>query len=78
MIPKLKAEQLYNKYLILIADDVIDMKIVYGTLTHKLAKQSALIAVDEMLEMIDKDEIDVWNRNILIYWKEVKQEILSL
>jgi hypothetical protein len=78
MIAKEKAEQLYNKYLILIADDVIDMKIVYGTLTHKLAKQSALIAVDEILEIIDKDEIDVWNRNILIYWKEVKQEILAL
>jgi hypothetical protein len=78
MIPKEKAEQLYNKYLILIADDVIDMKIVYGTLTHKLAKQSALIALNEILEIIDKDEIDVWNRNILIYWKEVKQEILSL
>jgi hypothetical protein len=78
MTPKEKSLELVNKYLILIADDVIDTKIIYGTLTHKLAKQSALIAVDEMLEMIDKDEIDVWDRNILIYWKEVKTEILSL
>jgi hypothetical protein len=48
MTPKEKAEELYNKYLILIVDDIIDMKIIYGTLTHKLAKQSALIAVDEV------------------------------
>lgn len=41
-------------------------------------KQCALIAVDEILEMIDEYDIDVWDRDILIYWQEVKQEIKKL
>ncbi len=45
---------------------------------YEFAKQCAAIAVDEILEMIDDGEIDVWNRDILIYWQEVKQEIENL
>jgi len=67
MTPKEKAEELYNKYLILIVDDIIDMKIIFGTLTHKLAKQSALIAVDYIID---------WTTSFhLQYWQEVKKEI---
>jgi len=70
MTPKEKAEELYNKYLILIVDDIIDMKIIYGTLTHKLAKQCALIAVDEILNLC-------WGGNKIgiKHWQEVKKEI---
>jgi hypothetical protein len=73
MTPKEKAEELYNKYLILIVDDIIDMKIIYGTLTHKLAKQCALIAVDEVLNLC-------WGGNKIgiKHWEDIKQEIEKL
>jgi len=81
MTPKEKAEELYNKYLILIVDDIIDMKIIYGTLTHKLAKQSALIAVDEILQFDNKihwsythDEL-IEKTKTIKFWAEVKQQI---
>jgi hypothetical protein len=76
MTPKEKAEELYNKYLILIVDDIIDMKIIYGTLTHKLAKQCVLIAVDEILNAITFNMYDEESYNIEDkYWQEVKQQI---
>jgi hypothetical protein len=73
MTPKEKAEELYNKYLILIVDDIIDMKIIYGTLTHKLAKQSALISVDEVLNNYYKNHFQTGKK--IDYWQEVKKEI---
>jgi hypothetical protein len=74
MTPKEKAEELYNKYLILIVDDIIDMKIIYGTLTHKLAKQSALIAVDEIIQTLSLDGRLIF-MYIIDWWKDVKNEI---
>jgi len=76
MTPKEKAEELYNKYLILIVDDIIDMKIIYGTLTHKLAKQSALIAVDEILNF--RTFLKSMPLEDIKYWQEVKKEIEKL
>jgi len=67
-----KAKELYKKYLIIIVDDIIDMKIIYGTLTHKLAKQCALIAVDEILNML------IGSPDFINYWQEVKTEIQKL
>jgi hypothetical protein len=70
--PKEKALELVEKYKIIIADDVVDMKIIYGTLTNKLAKQCALIAVDEMLNEFYTHPLSKY------YWQEVKQEINKL
>jgi hypothetical protein len=78
MTPKEKAEELYNKYLILIVDDIIDMKIIYGTLTHKLAKQCALISVDEVKwfhkRLFYLTEGSIFDK----YLEDVKKEIEKL
>jgi|688.fasta_scaffold1609625_1 hypothetical protein len=78
MTPKEKAEELYNKYLILIVDDIIDMKIIYGTLTHKLAKQSTLIAVDEIINCDYFFNTLKDTKKFTSYWYEVQQEIEKL
>jgi hypothetical protein len=76
MTPKEKAEKLVDKHLRIIADDVIDNKLVYGTLTYKLSKECALIAVDELIKQEEK-----YNNGTFYpskYWQEVKQEIEKL
>ena len=76
MTPKLKAEDLINSYRIILMNE--NTECGNEILCTSIAKQNALITVSEILQMIDKDEIDVWDRNILIYWKEVKKEIEKL
>ena len=73
MTPRKKADELYSKY-----DDLLNKDFGNPIVFDNQLKQSALIAVDEILKMIDEDEIDVWNRDILIYWQEVKKEIENL
>ena len=75
--PKEKAKELVDKYKIIIADDVVDMKIIYGTLTNKLAKQCALIAVDEILN-IENVKPYILHKEIINYYTKVKQEIEKL
>lgn len=70
MTPKEKAEELVLKYLRLQEKDS------YNWFNRKLAKQCALIAVDEILEVILSDEY--YCSIILKYWQEVKQEIEKL
>ena len=64
MTPKEKANQLYNKML---NSDIMNM-------TKHCAKHCALIAVDEILDALDKSLIDA----DIEWWKEVKQEIERL
>jgi hypothetical protein len=73
MTPKEKARELVDKYLNFIVDDITDTKIIYGQLNHKLAKQCALIAVDEVLNLC-------WGGNKIgiKHWEEVEQELLNL
>lgn len=60
MTPKEKAQELVDK--------------MYGVTDYQ-AKQSALIAVDEILnELIGHD----FSRNAIVFWKEVKTEIEKL
>lgn len=71
MKPKEKAHELFSKYSYLSESHI-------PTLGVKVAKQCALIAVDEILESdwfipTKEDKIN-WNN----YWKEVKQEIEKL
>jgi hypothetical protein len=62
MTPKEKAEELIEKY-----NDVYE-GITLGIAKKHWTKQSALIAVDEIL----KDTLNIY------YWQEVKQEIEKL
>jgi hypothetical protein len=63
MTPKEKAEQLYNK---MVVDFDID---------HWQTKQCALVAVDEILNVIEQIFETFEERK---YWQEVKQEIEKL
>ena len=63
MTPKEKAEELYNR---MIVDFTID---------KWQSKQCALIAVDEILSVIDRDAN---YQNVYAYFLEVKQEIEKL
>lgn len=65
MTPKEKAEELYGK-----------MRI---DLAHILAKECALIAVDEIIKAIDFDWMEVQNLDREhAYWDKVKEEIEKL
>ena len=76
MTPKEKAFELYKMYNNIIIDEVIEMKITYLLMTNKMAKKSALIAVNKILESLEEHH---WqNRHIIDNYKLVKQEIEKL
>jgi hypothetical protein len=62
MTPKEKAEQLFGKFYEL-------------PVNHATAKDSALIAVDEIIDYLISNRI---TGTLTIYWKEVKKEIIKL
>jgi hypothetical protein len=65
--PKEKAEELFDKFMKPI-DGLHKYPMCFDT-----AKQCALIAVDEVIEALDEHH---WqNRNVIEYYREVKQEI---
>jgi len=69
MTPKEKAEELVNKYSIWCWNEVV--------CDYEIAKQCALIAVDEILDSIIKiNQYDFATLNY--YWNEVKQELEKL
>jgi hypothetical protein len=69
MTPKEKAEELvYDKYF-------YHPKLY---LSKGAAKICALIAVDEILEMVDKSMQGFLDSDIISYWKQVKKEIEKL
>jgi hypothetical protein len=76
MTPKEKAEELFYKML---STDKLDD---YSFVGSKVAKQCALICVDEIIESTKtstyngKEDSDGWY--IDTYWQEVKQEIEKL
>ena len=65
MTPKEKAIELVNKYL-----RIYDGRVIQG-------KQCALIAVDEILEVINELD-DSYSYNAGLFFNEVKQEIEKL
>jgi hypothetical protein len=71
MTPREKASQL-----------IVDYQIKCKSLNYNEAKQCALIAVDEIIELCEFDVIyDVLNQRYmdkLNYWDEVKEEIEKL
>ena len=70
MTPKEKAQELYNK--MLQWQDNADIYIERN-ITSISAKQSALIAVDEIL-----NELDLQNHILRSYWYDVQHEINQL
>jgi hypothetical protein len=68
MIPKEKAEELFNKYCIYLRAGLL-----YDDEAREDAKQCALIAVDEIL-LNEENKHSVLSK-IYDYWEEVKQEI---
>ena len=74
MVAKEKAKELVEKYLKKIGPYHAETK------TKELAKQSALICVDEVLENISEKQVSTYNPFMMNtdYWQEVKQEINKL
>ena len=75
MTPKEKAKDLVDKYL--------DIDSKYEYLSYSMAKQCALIAVDEILNLDlhsvgDYKCFDDPSEWYISYWMEVKQEIQEL
>jgi hypothetical protein len=69
MTPKEKAEELVGKYYVTI----------YHTIhQQQKAKECALIAVDEILQMVDESMQGFLDSDIIRYWKQVKTEIEKL
>jgi hypothetical protein len=81
MTPKVKAEELVDKY----ATYVVMWKGDINT-THQNSKQCALIAVDELIkyhdDLMDVVRYELPSHIVAIlpykYWEEVKQEIEAL
>ena len=67
MIPKEKAIELVGKMCL---NDCTDKNI-------KLAKKYALVAVDEIMDILDKEGY-YEDDNKMRYWEEIKQEIEKL
>ena len=75
MTPKEKAEALVNSYRIILMNE--DTECGNEILCTSIAKQSALIAVDELIE-IACDYSDYDETVTKEYWQKVKQEIENL
>lgn len=71
MTPKEKANNLCMRLLIQTTTDI-----PYG-INKTIAKECALIAVDEILAIFYDDMQSMWNDE-LSYWHQVKQEIENL
>ena len=73
MTPKEKAEELYWKYakILYLLHDVRLLKNSY-------AKDSALIAVDEILKAVNNHDETFLCKDGVDYWMQVKQEIENL
>ena len=83
MTPKEKANELIEKYLNLpiyfpYIDTVDDLCIGSGYMTYYSAIQCAIIAVDEMIEILKTDYESERLVYTLYYWESVKTELETL
>jgi len=72
MTPKGKAKELLDKM-----ENIAFKHDCFGA-EYPVAKECALIAVDEILDAIDWDYYEGSKQTEHMYWKEVKQEIEKL
>lgn len=81
MKPKEKAEELIKKYSIILYNDDLPKVDIFREEINEL-KELALIAVDEIQEVLMTDELynagNLSFERIDNYWEEVKQEIEKL
>ena len=75
MTPKEKANELVSKFVSISLSQYVDL--VDG-IRIRLAKYCALIAVDEILDLIDEHNLTTWDADIFKFWFEVKLEIKQL
>lgn len=75
MTPKQKAEELVNKHLTLLEPELI--KHFYFSYVKHLAIQCALIAVEEILEVLEYANGDWQNDDAIEYYKQVKEELIK-
>jgi hypothetical protein len=73
MTPKEKAEELFNKYRPIIAGKQFVTGFVLMSEAKELTKRSAIIAVDEIIDLVKHIDVDSED-----YWNEVKHEIEKL
>jgi hypothetical protein len=73
MTPKEKAQELVDKF-----QHPLSENSDTDCLHIEVAKEFALIAVDEILEMVDKSMQGFLDSDIISYWKQVKKEIEKL
>jgi hypothetical protein len=71
MTPKEKAKELYDKFHFAIPSYADE-----GQQEHKSAKECALIAVDEIIQEIERINEYEYTAST-DYWEEVKQEIIG-
>jgi len=74
MTPKEKAEELVDKFLNAKSDKMSD----YSTIYTPTAKVCALIAVDEIIDILTILPYGMEYLSHIDYWEEVKQEIENL
>ena len=72
MTPKEKARELYNTY------EQLGRDFTRGVSMNEFAKQCALIAVDEILDVDCFDMSEEHFDNHIEYWQEIKHEIEKL
>jgi hypothetical protein len=76
MTPKEKAEDLFMMY---VNKGMSQIKPVINRVIRKeMAKQCALIAVDEIIELAYWEYMESMGEKEEKYWQEVKQEIINL
>jgi hypothetical protein len=68
MTPKEKANELFDKYNYELSNHIFNG-------TFDIAKECALIAVDEIIQQLTPIEKAPNNKSAFQYWNEVKQEI---
>ncbi len=71
MTEKQKADELFEKMLYNDGDK-------YHHCSHYVGKNCAIIAVDEILQMVDQSMQGFLDSDIIAYWKQVKTEIEKL
>jgi len=71
MRPKEKAIELVNKYYNKIEHTISDE---YAEVTKEITKVCALIAVNEILDTLDKN-LDSSQFSVMNYWNDVKEKI---
>jgi hypothetical protein len=78
---KQTAQNLIDKYNSIIAEDIIDGKIIYGVLTFNMAKNCAKLFCDEMLIQLNTIDFERQSEDYTFltdFYIQVKQEIEKL